>query len=600
MAERFFSEKNLAFTLFNVHDIGSLLASERFGEYTRESVDMIVGTAKKIAVEHMFPVFSEMDKNPPKYVDGTIRVHPKVKEFMALAGEGGWISAIFPYDRGGQQMPVSVFNACQFIFASANYSLSVYPGLTTGAVNLILSFGSEELRKTYVERMVEGRWQGTMALTEPEAGSSLGDVRASAEPTDKGYYLIRGQKTFISAGDHDMAENIVHLMLARIKGAPAGVKGLSLFVVPKYRPVSAEQLEFNDVSCAGCYHKMGYRGAPIAQLSMGESGDCRGWLVGEPNRGLSCMFQMMNEARINVGLGAAAIASAAYHAALEYARERLQGRSVTEKDPEKPPVPIIEHADVKRMLLQQRAIVEGGLSLIVYAGRLVDAAGIASGEEKERLELLLDFITPMVKTYPSEMGVISTSLALQCLGGYGYSDEFPLEQYLRDMRIHPIHEGTTGIQAMDLLGRKVTMHKGRAAGIYLEELGKTIEAARAVADLKPYAEKLKAAVEHLRQVTGALVGFAVKGEIDRFLADATLYLEFSGIICIAWQWLLQGMAAVRALAGSSEADRDFLEGKLLVMKFFFEYELPKIEGLRARLMSGEAVTTAAEPRHFTD
>jgi len=400
MAERFFSEKNLAFTLFNVHDIGSLLASERFGEYTRESVDMIVGTAKKIAVEHMFPVFSEMDKNPPKYVDGTIRVHPKVKEFMALAGEGGWISAIFPYDRGGQQMPVSVFNACQFIFASANYSLSVYPGLTTGAVNLILSFGSEELRKTYVERMVEGRWQGTMALTEPEAGSSLGDVRASAEPTDKGYYLIRGQKTFISAGDHDMAENIVHLMLARIKGAPAGVKGLSLFVVPKYRPVSAEQLEFNDVSCAGCYHKMGYRGAPIAQLSMGESGDCRGWLVGEPNRGLSCMFQMMNEARINVGLGAAAIASAAYHAALEYARERLQGRSVTEKDPEKPPVPIIEHADVKRMLLQQRAIVEGGLSLIVYAGRLVDAAGIASGEEKERLELLLDFITPMVKTYP--------------------------------------------------------------------------------------------------------------------------------------------------------------------------------------------------------
>lgn len=600
MAERFFSERNLAFTLFNVHDIESLLESGRFNEYTRESVDMIVGTAKKIAVEHLFPVFSEMDKDPPRFVDGAIRVHPKVKEFLAIAGEGGWISAIFPYDKGGQQMPVSVFNACQFIFAAANYSLSVYPGLTTGAVNLILNFGSEELRQTYVDRMTEGKWQGTMALTEPEAGSSLSDVRTSAEPTDKGYYLIRGQKTFISAGDHDMAENIVHLMLARIKGATAGVKGLSLFVVPKHRPGASGKLEFNDVSCAGCYHKMGYRGAPIAQLSMGESDDCRGWLVGERNKGLSYMFQMMNEARINVGLGATAIASAAYCASLEYARERLQGRSITEKDPTKPQVPIIEHADVKRMLLQQRAIVEGSLSLVVYAGKLVDAASIAMGEEKERHELLLDFLTPMVKTYPSEMGVISTSLALQCLGGYGYSDEFPLEQYMRDVRIHPIHEGTTGIQAMDLLGRKVTMHNGKAAGIYLEEVARAIEAAQAVPELKYCAEKLRSAVNMLTEVTGALVGVAAKGEIGRFLADATLYLEFSGIICIAWQWLLQGLAAVTALNDAVEADRDFLEGKLFVMKFFYEYELPKTEGLRTRLMSGDAITLAVNPNHFTD
>ncbi len=601
MAERFFSERNLLFTLFNVHDIESLLASERFGEYTRESVDMIMGTAKKIATEHMFPICSEMDKNPPKYVDGGIRVHPKVKAFMAMAGEGGWISAIFPYEKGGQQMPVSVYNACQFIFSSANYSLSVYPVLTTGAANLILTFGSEELRAAYALRMIEGRWQGTMALTEPEAGSSLGDVRTSAEPTDKGYYLVRGQKTFISAGDHDMAENIVHLMLARIKGAPAGVKGLSLFVVPKKRVSASGGLEFNDVSCAGCYHKMGYRGAPIAQLSMGESDDCRGWLVGEPNRGLSYMFQMMNEARIGVGLGAVAISSAAYHAALEYARERLQGRGVAEKDPARPQVAIIEHADVKRMLLQQRAIIEGALSLMVYAGRLVDCAGIAAGEEKERYELLLDFLTPMVKTYPSEMGVVSTSLAIQCLGGYGYSDEFPVEQYMRDSRIHPIHEGTTGIQGMDLLGRKVTMHKGRAAGIYLEEVGKTIAAAKAVAALAPYAEKLAAAAGLLKQVTGALVGIAVKGDVDRFLADATLYLEMSGIICIAWQWLLQGIAVQKALPHSAEGEeRDFLEGKLFVMKFFYEYELPKIEGLRTRLLSQDAITVAISPRHFTN
>lgn len=600
MAEHFFSERNLRFTLFDVHEIGSLLASERFADYTREGVDMIIGTAKKIASGHMFPVFSEMDKNPPKYADGTIHVHPKVKEFMAMAGEGGWIGAFFPYEKGGQQMPVSVYNACQFIFSSANYSLSVYPILTTGAANLILAFGSADLQETYAPRMIEGKWQGTMALTEPEAGSSLSDVRTMAEPTDRGHYLIKGQKTFISAGDHDMTENVVHLMLARIKGAPAGVRGLSLFVVPKLRPGAAGALEFNDVSCAGCYHKMGYRGAPIAQLSMGENDDCRGWLVGEANRGLAYMFQMMNEARIGVGLGAVAISSAAYHAALEYARERLQGRSVSEKDPSKPQVPIIEHADVKRMLLKQRAIVEGGLSLMVYAGKLVDLAACAAGGERERYELLLDFLTPMVKTYPSEMGIVSTSLAIQCLGGYGYSDEFPVEQYMRDVRIHPIHEGTTGIHGMDLLGRKVTMHKGRALAIYLEEAEKAIIAARSAAGLGPYADRLETALGTFREVTAALVGIAMKGETERFLADATLYLELSGNVCIAWQWLLQGVAAQRALGGATGEERDFIEGKLLTMKYFFEYELPAIEGLRTRLLSGEAVTLAVKPRHFTD
>jgi alkylation response protein AidB-like acyl-CoA dehydrogenase len=601
MAEHFFSERNLKFTIFNVHDIESVLKSERYGDYTRESVDMIIDTAKKIAAEHMFPLFSEMDKNPPKYVDGTIRVHPKVKDYLAMAGEGGWISAFFPYERGGQQMPVSVFNACNFIFSSANYSLSVFPILTTGAANLIYAFGSEELQNTYTPKMVEGKWQGTMALTEPEAGSSLSDVRTLAEPTDKGYYLIKGQKTFISAGDHDMAENIVHLMLARIKGAPAGVKGLSLFVVPKNRVNASGKLEFNDVSCAGCYHKMGYRGAPIAQLSMGESDDCRGWLVGEANKGISYMFQMMNEARIGVGLGAVAISSAAYHAALEYTRERLQGRSVSEKDPTKPQVPIIEHADVKRMLLQQRAIIEGALSLMVYAGKLVDLAGISAGEEKERFDLLLDFLIPMVKSYPSEMGIISTSLAIQCLGGYGYSDEFPVEQYMRDVRIHPIHEGTTGIQGMDLLGRKVTMHKGKALSIYLEEVGKTITAAQSIGELKPYAEKLSAAIELFKQVTAALVGIAMKGEVERYLADATIYLEMSGIICIAWQWILQGIAVQKALSKTAAGEeRDFYEGKFFTMKFFFEYELPKIEGLRTRLLSSDAITVAMRPNHFTD
>jgi len=310
---------------------------------------------------------------------------------------------------------------------------------------------------------------------------------------------------------------------------------------------------------------------------------------------------MMNEARIDVGLGAAAISSAAYHASLEYARERLQGRKVTEKDPTKPQIPIIEHADIKRMLLVQRAIVEGSLSLIVYGGKLVDLAIASTGEKKEDYEFLLEYLTPIIKTYPSEMGLLSTSQAIQILGGYGYSDEFPVEQYLRDVRIHPIHEGTTGIQGMDLLGRKVTMKNGRALIAYLSEVGKTITAAEGVGELKTYADKLKQSVGALQEVTTSLIGIAMKGETDRFLADATLYLEFSGIICIAWQWLMQGIAAQKELGkASSETERNFFEGKIYTMKYFFEYELPRAEGLRIRLMNADGLTVAMRPDYFTD
>lgn len=601
MAEKFFSEKNLKFTLYNVHNIEEILTHGRFSDYNRESLDMILDTAKSIATNFMYPLNSEMDKNAPEYTGTTIKVNPAVREYMLSAGEGGWINAIFPAELGGQQMPLTLFNACMFIFGSANYSLSVYPGLTTGAANLIYTYGSEELRQKYAASMVTGRWQGTMALTEPEAGSSLSDVKTSATPTGKGYYLINGAKTFISAGDHDNVENIVHLMLARVKGAPAGVKGLSLFVVPKYRLADSGGLEFNDVNCAGCYHKMGYRGAPIAQLSMGDSDDCRGFLVGEENLGLTYMFRMMNEARINVGLGATAIASAAYYAALEYTRERLQGRSSMEKDATKPQLPIIEHTDIRRMLLQQRAIFEGSLSLVVYAGKLVDLINVSAGEDKERYELLLDLLTPIVKTYPSEMGIVSTSLAIQCLGGYGYSSEFPVEQHMRDARIHPIHEGTTGIQGMDLLGRKVTMKKGAAVKVYLEEMEKAIAEAGTYAGLEKYASELKEAVSLWKEVTFGLMGIASRGEIDLFLADATLYLEFSGIICLAWQWLLQGIAVQKAAEKPPFAnDVNFTEGKMFTMKYFFAYELPKISGLSARLKNADGLTLKMKSEFFED
>ncbi len=573
MPENTYSHRDLLFHLFEVSDMGSLTAHEYFSSHDAYSFAMVLDTARYISEGKMYPHFTEMDRKPPVYEKGRVKVHGAVREFMKLAGEGGWINCIFPEELGGQQLPVSVYNAAQFIFAAANYSLSVYPGLTTGAAHLIISFGSPELKETYLPRMFSGQWQGTMALTEDEAGSSLSDVKTSAEPADDGSYRVKGQKVFISAGDHDGADNIIHLMLARIKGARAGVKGLSLFVVPRLRP-GEKGLEDNDVSCAGLYHKMGYRGAPIVQLVMGEENNCRGYLVGEPGMGLKYMFQMMNEARIGVGLAATGIATAAYYASLEYARERPQGRKLMEKDPLKPQVPIIQHADVKRMLLVQKAVAEGSLSLIIYASKLADLARVTEGEEKEKNLLLLDLLTPIAKTYPAEMGILSVSQAIQCLGGYGYCEDFPAEQYLRDIRIHTIHEGTTGIQGMDLLGRKVTMKNGKALKIYFREVKEATAAGKEDPELKEYAEQLDGALTLLESITAHLLSFALKGEIEIFMADSTLYLEFMGIITMAWQWLLQGIAARKGL-NAKPADADYYNGKILTMKYFYRYELPR-------------------------
>ena len=336
MAVKFMSEKNLRFLLYDVFDAESLTRYPYFQEHNRETFDMVLDTALKIGRDILQPYLREMDQDPPKLVNGQVTVHPMVKTFMAECGEGGWIGAHAPFEHQGQQLPTMIINAFMFIFGAANYSASVYPMLTNGAAHLIESFGSEELLETFVPHMFAGQWQGTMALTEPHAGSSLAEITTQAEATDKGYYRIRGQKIFISASDHDGVENVVHLMLARIKGAPPGVKGISLFVVPKFRLDERGQLTPNDVNVASLYHKLGYRGAPIAQLSMGENDDCRGYLVGEPHKGLSYMFQMMNEARIEVGVGAAAIASAAYYASLQYTNGETARPKTDGKRPNQP------------------------------------------------------------------------------------------------------------------------------------------------------------------------------------------------------------------------------------------------------------------------
>jgi butyryl-CoA dehydrogenase len=593
--------RNLKFLLHEVFDVASLTKYDYYGDYDRKMLDMVLQAAGELAQGLLWPNFQEMDRNPPELLGDTVKVHPSVREVLRTFGEGGWIAMTVPEELDGQQLPQIMADVCQFIFCAANYSAAVYPGLCDGAARLIENFGSKALYDLYVPNMRSGRWQGTMALTEPEAGSSLADIVTSAEPTEETYYRILGQKIFISGGDHDGAENVVHLMLAKIKGAPPGVKGISLFVVPKKRISETGELVSNDVVTSGIFHKLGYRGCPIAQLSIGDKNDCRGYLVGEPHKGLQYMFQMMNESRIGVGIGATAMATAAYYASLEYAGIRKQGRRVTEKDPSLPPVAIIEHADVKRMLLFQRSVVEGALSLLLQCSKYVDMKKVESDEEKEKYGLLLDILTPVAKSYPSETGILSISRGLQCLGGSGYCDDYPLEQYYRDARIHPIHEGTTGIQGLDLLGRKVVMKGGKAFQLYGQEVRNTISSASGEERLRSHAESLEKALDQLEKVTAHLKGVAAKGELDLFLADATLYLDVFGIVTIAWQWLKQGLAVIKGLEGATlDKERNFYQGKLYALRFFFAYELPKMDGIVRRLMNGDGLTVEMAEAFFAD
>lgn len=601
MAERFVSMRNLKFVLHEVLNIENLTNFDYYADHSRESFDLALETAHKIGKNLLQPYLQEMDKKPPTFENGAVHVHPAVKDFIQECAKGGWIAANAPYDANGQQLPFCLTSACHFIFGAANYSASVYPLLMYGAAHLIESFGSDKLKNEFIPEIFSGRWQGTMALTEPQAGSSLGDIQTQAIPTDEGHYLIKGQKIFISAGDHDAVENVVHLMLARIKGAPKGVKGVSLFVVPKKRRDESDNPYPNDVNVSALYHKLGYRGAPIVQLSMGENDDCQGYLVGEQNKGLSYMFQMMNEARMEVGVGASAIASAAYYAALEYAKERRQGRRLFEKDPESEPIRIIDHSDVRRMLLFQRSTIEGSLSLVLQCCLYSDMAKVTTGDQRQKFALLTDLLTPVAKTYPSETGVMSVSQALQCLGGYGYCDEFPLEQFYRDIRIHPIHEGSTGIQGLDLLGRKVVMHDSKAFMLFLEEVCSTISAACEIHDLKPYAEKLQHEINALREVTYGLMMLASSGHNEDFLEDSTLYLELFGTIAVAWQWLKQGIAASKQLEkGLSQSEQDFYVGKIMTMKYFFLYELIKTYGLIERLSEEDGLTANFDAKFFAD
>ncbi|MGB5203991.1 MAG: acyl-CoA dehydrogenase [Eudoraea sp.] len=603
MENKYLDINTLKFLLYEVHDLQNVLDQSRFNDYDQESIGLFLNAVKDFSDREMFPFFREMDEQPARFEDGEIIVHPQVKNYIKKGGEMGLVSGLFDYEIGGMQLPGMVVTASAYIQETANNHLPGYIGLTLGAAELIEKFGSKELNDKFVPKMLTGDWTGTMCLTEPQAGSSLSDIITSAEPTEDGYN-ISGQKIFISGGDYKGAENIVHLLLARIKGAPAGTKGISLFVVPKNRESANGELVSNDVTTFADFEKMGQKGYCTTHLFFGHNDDCKGWLVGEPNQGLKYMFMMMNGARIAVGRGAAAISMAAFQASLSYARERPQGRNLTntgKKDVSQEQTLIINHPDVKRMLMLQKVVAEGSLSLILLSSKFHDLSQTHSDpEEREKYSYLLEMLTPIAKTYPSEMGLLSVSNGLQVLGGYGFCSDFILQQYYRDIRIFSIYEGTTGIQSLDLLGRKMTMNNGKGVKLLSDEIMNSIQDASKFEDLKPYAQKLDDTLKLTQEVLQFLMQFAKKGDYERFLSDATVFMEFFGNIVVGWLWLEIAVKSQNAMVLSdTKYSSAFYESKISAMKFYFKYEIPKTKALAEVLMDKHVLTTANENQLFT-
>ena len=584
MSESLLSSRNLAFELYEVLDAQALTQRERFAEHSRETFDAAIGTARSIAEQLFAPHNRKGDEHEPQYVDGAAVLIPEVAPALRAFNDAGFLNATRDFEAGGMQLPNLLSQACFAHFQSANIATSSYSMLTMGAGNLIESFGSDEQKARFLQPMIDGRFFGTMALTEPHAGSSLSDIRTKAEPHADGSYRIKGNKIFISGGDQPISENIVHMVLARLPDAPPGVKGISLFIVPKFLVNDDGSLgPRNDVILAGLFHKMGWRGTTSTALNFGDNaggdnGGCVGYLVGKPHAGLSYMFQMMNEARIGVGMGATMLGYAGYLYSLEYARQRPQGRQPDGKDPSSPQIAIIEHTDVRRMLLTQKAYVEGAFDLGLYAARLFDDTHTLPSEEERKTALeLLDLLTPIVKSWPSEFCLKANELAIQILGGHGYTREYPVEQYYRDNRLNPIHEGTHGIQSLDLLGRKVSMNNGAALKQLTRLIHATCQQAAGYDTLDALRQPLEAHLARLHQVTLTLLGDLMQGKINQGLANSALYLKVFGHAVIGWRWLEQALRATQGLEQGNAADADFYHGKLQAARWFLTCEVPGCE-----------------------
>jgi alkylation response protein AidB-like acyl-CoA dehydrogenase len=599
MAQQIADRRDVDFVLHEQLQVEELSKHEIFAEFNKKTVDLIISEARNLAIKEILPTQEEGDREGANFENGQVTVPESFHKAWELFKEGEWLAMIEDPKWGGQGMPRAVALAASDYMNGANFAFMMYPGLTHGAGKLVETFGTDRQKELFLKKMYTGEWTGTMLLTEPEAGSDLGALTTSAVKNEDGTYTISGNKIFISSGEHDLAENIIHPVLARIEGAPEGTKGISLFIVPKIRVNDDGSLgEANDVVCTGVEDKMGIHGNPTCSISLGSKGNCRGLLLGEQNKGMRSMFLMMNEARLLVGVQAFACATASYIHAVNYARQRVQGRHLLNMlDKSAPSVPIMQHPDVRRMLLTMKAYVEGMRSLLYYVGMCDDKIDVAdSEEEKVKYRGIIDLLIPVAKGYVSDRAFDVCNLGVQVYGGYGYIKEYPMEQLLRDCRITPIYEGTNGIQAMDLLGRKLGLNKGKPMMDLMGEIQHTIAAARTHAKVEAYAGKVEAALNKLGEVALTLGKTAMSPQVMTAFAHAYPFMEVSGDVVMAWLLLWRATIAAEKLEnGAKKKDTVFYEGQLKSAEFFVHCLLPVTLGkMDAILASNSAVVDIAE------
>jgi alkylation response protein AidB-like acyl-CoA dehydrogenase len=581
MSPLLLSRRDVDFLLFEWLDVARLTARQIYADHSRQTFDAALDTYSEIAHAEFAPHNKKVDREPPRLVGDNVRSAPEQRSAFKAFASAGLLAACHDDTYGGMRLPYVVERAGLAFVLAACPTTTAYAFLTMANANLLLSHGTQAQIERFVAPMLDGRWTGTMCLSEPHAGSSLADITMRAERQPDGTYRLTGNKMWISGGDHDLADNIVHLVLAKVPDESGalrpGVAGISLFVVPKYTVGPDGNVgERNDIVVAGLNHKMGYRGTSNCLLNFGEGryrprgqAGAFGELIGEEGRGLAYMFQMMNESRITVGLGAAAIGYTGYLHSVDYARNRRQGRLPAQRDPTVPPVRLIDHADVRRMLLAQKAYVEGALALVLFSAMLVDETRTGTPGEAQRAHQLLDLLTPVAKSWPSRWGVAANDLAIQVHGGYGYTQDYNVEQFYRDNRLNPIHEGTVGIQAIDLLGRKAA--DAAALANLTERIGRSVRQAAAMSELAEEASSLDDAWSRVLKVTTSLRTIP---DATLRLANAACYLDAFGHVIVAWLWLDQAVVAARAGKGHDEG---FYRGKLAAFRYFYRWELPRID-----------------------
>ncbi len=600
MAQQIADRRDVDFLLHEVLRVEEMSRHEKFEDFNRKTIDLIIAEARHLALKEILPTQVIGDRQGVHFENGAVTLPEEFKQLYETYREGEWVAMTESLEWGGQGMPRTVALAASEYFIGANLAFMMYPGLTHGAGKLIETFGTPKQKELFLKKLYTGQWCGTMLLTEPEAGSDVGALTTTARRNDDGTYSITGNKIFISGGEHDLVENIIHPVLARIEGAPQGTGGISLFVVPKIWVNDDGTLgEFNDVVCTGVEEKLGIHGNATCSMALGGKGRCRGTLLGQENKGMRAMFLMMNEARLLVGMQGFCCASSAYLNALQYARQRIQGKHLLRmRDDSAPAVPIIEHPDVRRQLLTMKAYVDGMRSLLYFVGMLDDRKDTTeNAEEKARWQGLIDLLIPVAKGYVTDRSWVMCSQGLQVYGGYGYIREYPMEQLLRDCRITMIYEGTNGIQAMDLLGRKLGLNQGKPIMDLLGEIQQTLARAKGVERLEGLADRVAKAVNRLGETALHLGQTAMSPKVLNAFAFAHPFMDVCGDVILAWLHLWRAVVAVAALEkGAKKKDAAFYEGQVKSAEFFIHTILPVTHGKMKAILetNGAAIEIADE------